>query len=68
MRSYLQTDGSVVYDAYGKKVGISHLSYMEHVCSMFDRTLNNITYVQLLYSDLTILWTAVFYTISTKVL
>ncbi len=40
-KGYLQTDGYAVYDAYGRKDGITHLSCMAHARRMFDRALDN---------------------------
>ena len=57
-KGYLQTDGYAVYDAYGKKDDIVHLSCMAHARRMFDRALDNdrekasivLTLMQKLYS------------------
>lgn len=38
---YLQTDGYVVYNSYGKKETVTHLSCMAHARRMFEKALDN---------------------------
>jgi transposase len=40
-KGYLQTDGYVVYDKYGKKEGITHIACMAHARRYFDKALTN---------------------------
>ena len=40
-KGYLQTDGYVVYDAYGQRADIVHLSCLAHARRMFEKALDN---------------------------